>query len=162
MSSAKVARNRVVSITYSVTDEAGEVLEQVDIPVSYLHGGPAGLYEPIEEALEGCAVGDSIAVPLSPAEGFGERDPSLTFTDAIENVPPQFRKLGAEAEFRNEAGETVKMVVTHIDEGSITLDGNHPFAGKTVTFRVTVQEIRAATAQELRSGEVEQPSQTVH
>lgn len=153
MASDVVARDRVISLTYSVTDEVGETVEQIDIPVHYLHGGRAGLFEKIEKALEGHQVGDSVSVELSPEEGFGSWDPTMTFSDAIENVPPQYRTLGAKAEFENGEGETMTMVVTHVDNGTVTLDGNHPFAGKTVTFHVKIENIRAATPEEIRNGE---------
>lgn len=155
MTAQRVARNKVVSVTYSVCDPQGNVLEQVDIPVDYLHGGRVGLFEKIEVALEGCAVGDEVEATLSPEEGFGYPDPDKVFSDAIENVPPEFRKLGAQAEFHNDQGEKLTMVVTHVDAGTVTLDGNHPFAGKDVTFRVKVAAIRDATPLEVAQGEAQ-------
>lgn len=153
MTANVVTRGRVVTLTYSITDELGNTVEQIDVPVSYLHGGETGLFPKIERALEGHGVGDSVSVELSPEEGFGSWDPSMTFSDMIENVPPEYRVLGAKAEFVNDEHETITMVVTHVDNGTVTLDGNHPFAGKTVTFHVKVESIREATAEELRTGE---------
>lgn len=152
MSEPIVEANKVVTITYSIVDESGEVLEQSDLPVDYLHGSDSGLFEKVEQALEGKRVGDSVEVTLPPAEAFGEWNPDLTYSDKIENVPPEYRKLGAEAEFRNDKGESITMVVTHADSGTITLDGNHPFAGKTVTFHVKVGGVREATDDEIRNG----------
>lgn len=157
MSEEKVARGKVVSVSYTIRDQANDnLLEAVEIPVDYLHGGRAGLYEKIEKALEGRGVGERVEVTLAPEDAFGEADPSLSFTDRIENVPPEFRQLGAQAEFTNESGESVTMVVTHIDAGTITLDGNHPLAGKNLIFSVEVVAIRPATPQELMMGEVAQ------
>lgn len=143
----------MVKLTYSITDELGNVVEQIDVPISYLHGGAAGLFPKIEQALEGRGIGDAVTVELSPEEGFGSWDPAMTFSDLIENVPPEYRQVGAKAEFVNDEQETITMVVTHVDNGTVTLDGNHPFAGKTVTFHVKVEEIRPATPEELRTGE---------
>lgn len=154
MSEQKVEDNKVVSVTYVIVDEAGTVLEQYDMPISYVHGPHSNMYPKVAQALEGARVGDETEVTLSPAEGFGERDPSLTFSDALENVPPEYRHLGAEATFQNEQGETVTMTVVKIENGKIELDGNHPFAGKTVTFKLRVKEIRDATEAEIGSGEV--------
>lgn len=152
-----VTRGKVVSVTYTIRDQADDnLLEAVEIPVDYLHGAREGLYEKIEAALEGKRVGDSVEVLLLPEDAFGPRDPSLTFTDVIENVPPEFRRLGAQAEFENEDGEKATMTVTHIDAGTITLDGNHPLAGKNLIFAVRVAAIRDATLQELMAGEVAQ------
>ncbi len=157
-----VGANKVVTVTYSIVDQSGQVLEQSDLPVDYLHGSENGLFEKIEEALEGKQAGDAVEVILSPAEAFGEWNADLTFSDKIENVPPEYRKMGAEAEFRNEAGESITMVVTHIDSGTITLDGNHPFAGKTVTFHVKVQGVREPSADEMAQGVNPNKRPTMH
>jgi FKBP-type peptidyl-prolyl cis-trans isomerase SlyD len=152
MGGLSVARDKVVYITYQITDTAGGVLEQIDIPVGYVHGGRSDLFPQIERKLEGLAVGESVKVTLSPDEAFGQPNPALTFTDAIENVPPEFRRVGAEATFQNERGETRTMTVTRVADGQVTLDGNHPLAGKTITFHVTVADIRDATPAEIASG----------
>lgn len=153
MSDQRIRRNKVVQFTYSISDDQGNVVEQVDLPVNYVHGASnMGLIERVERALEGSRVGDVVEVEVPPAEGFGEHDPELTFTDAIENVPPQFRQVGMQVEMMNEAGETKTFVVTHIEDGRLTVDGNHPLAGKTARFRVTILAIRDATTDEIRNG----------
>jgi FKBP-type peptidyl-prolyl cis-trans isomerase SlyD len=161
MSEQKVEENKVVSLTYVILDETGAVLEQYDLPISYVHGNNSNMYPKVAEALEGAKVGDEIEVILSPAEGFGERDPSLTFSDDIDNVPPEYRQLGAEATFQNEQGESITMTVVKMENGKIMLDGNHPFAGKTVIFKLRVMEIRDATEAEVGSGEVAQTANPV-
>ncbi len=158
----RITRDKVVTVSYRVEDESGEVLERIDLPVSYVHGRNSGLVEKVEKALEGKTAGDEAAVMLTPADGFGEWNPEMTFSDAIENVPPQYRELGAEAEFLNDEGETLKMVVTHVDNGTVTLDGNHPFAGKNITFYVKVLEVRDATADEIANGVQQMPGSTLH
>ena len=162
MAEPTIATNKVVTVTYSIRDESGEVLEQSDLPIDYLHGSENGLFLKVEKALEGKGIGDAVEVMLTPEEGFGEKDPSLTYSDKIENVPPEYRKLGAEAEFHNEAGGSIKMVVTHVDNGTITLDGNHPFAGKSLTFHVKVVGVREPTAEELKQGVNPQQRPTMH
>jgi len=159
---SQITKDKVVTVTYRVEDDKGEVIEQIDLPVNYVHGRDSGLLPKVEQELEGKTVGDEITVPLSPAEGFGEWHPDMTFSDAIENVPPQYRQLGAEAEFVNDQGETLKMVVTHLDNGTITLDGNHPFAGKNITFYVKVLNVRDATADEIANGVEQMPGSTLH
>lgn len=153
-----IGKDKVVTVTYRIATEDGETLEQVDTPVSYLHGRDSGLFEKVEAALEGKAVGDRVSATLSAEEGFGAWDPQKTFSDAIENVPPEYRKLGAIAEFVNEAGESLQMTVSHVDAGTVTLDGNHPLAGKTIVFHVRVVDVRNATADEIRNGVQQMPS----
>jgi FKBP-type peptidyl-prolyl cis-trans isomerase SlyD len=148
-----VSRNKVVSVTYEIFDGRGELFERSDLPVSYVHGAKESpMFAKIERALEGRDVGDSIEVELPPNEGFGDHRPELTFSDDVDNVPPQFRRLGAEVTFQNEKGEELNMVVTRIEAGRLTLDGNHPLAGQTVRFRVKVAGVRDATPEEIAQG----------
>jgi FKBP-type peptidyl-prolyl cis-trans isomerase SlyD len=91
-------------------------------------------------------------VTLNPEEGFGAHDNSLTFTDKLENVPAEFHNIGAEVEFKNDKGESKIFRVTEINNNELTVDGNHPLAGKTITYNVTVKEVRMATTDELTHG----------
>lgn len=153
MTDQRIRRNTVVQFTYTISDEDGNVVEQVDLPVQYVHGaGDMGLIERVERALEGARVGDKVEAQVPPVEGFGEIDPSLSFVDDEENVPPQFRKVGMKVEMANDAGETKEFTITKIEDGKVTIDGNHPFAGKTAKFLVTVLSIRDATPDEIKNG----------
>lgn len=152
MSEAVVQKGKVVQITYSILDQEGQVLEQMDLPVSYVHGAQGPLIEKIEQSLEGRGIGERVRVTLSPQEGFGPHRPELTYTDDVDNVPPQYRHLGAEVMFENDRGETMTMRVSRIDGGRLTVDGNHPLAGKTLTFVVHIVSLRDATLDELATG----------
>lgn len=152
MSAPTVNKHKVIAITYSILDETGVILEQSDIPVYYVHGGPNQMFPDVEDALDGCALGESVEVVLPPEKAFGEHDPSLLFTDDIDNVPPQFRKVGAEVQMQNDRGETRSFFVSKIEDSRLTVDGNHPFAGKTLTYAVTVADIRDATDEEKAQG----------
>ena len=162
MNNERIARGKVVTITYEIRDEADDTVERSDLPVSYIQGSDRAPYERVEKALEGKITGDCVTVILPPEEGFGPHREDLTFSDAVDNVPPEYRRIGAEAMFQNEAGETITMTVTRIADGQITLDGNHPLAGKTVTFIVTVQGVRAATPEELAKGEPLEAGPSLH
>jgi FKBP-type peptidyl-prolyl cis-trans isomerase SlyD len=152
MSDKIVTKHKVVSITYRILNEQGELVEQSDIPIDYVHGTDNDMFAKVEQALEGKTVGDTVEVELPPDDGFGHGDPSLTFTDDIENVPAEFRHVGATPMFQNENGEVTEFVVRKVENGKLTVDGNHPFAGKTMTFKVGVVGIRDATENELTSG----------
>jgi FKBP-type peptidyl-prolyl cis-trans isomerase SlyD len=147
-----VAAGKVVSITYVMRNARDDILEARDLPVSYLHGGEGELFPQIEQALEGCRVGERVAVTLTPEESFGAHDPTLTFTDDLANVPEGIRYVGAEFEMENAQGESRAFVVTRIEDGSVTVDCNHPLAGQTLRFAVTVAAIRDATPEEMRMG----------
>ena len=147
-----VTQNTLVYITYSILDARGMVVEQHDIPVGYVQGANSGILPAIEAAVAGHKVGDRVEITLSPEEGYGLRDESLVFQDDIENVPPQFRRIGAEVMFENEAGETKVFYVTAIEDGKVTVDGNPSLAGQSVTCLVNVMDIRDATPEEIRNG----------
>ncbi|MGW8310049.1 MAG: FKBP-type peptidyl-prolyl cis-trans isomerase [Thiogranum sp.] len=152
MSIPVVSKHKVVAVTYSILDESGAILEQSDIPVYYVHGGPNDMFPDVEEALDGCELGESVEVVLPPASAFGEHDASLTFVDDIDKVPAQFRRIGAEVQMQNESGEVRSFFVSNIENGKLTVDGNHPFAGKTLTYALTVADIRDATEEEKQKG----------
>ena len=143
-----VSNNKVVYITYTILDQAGNVFEQSDVPMGYVHGVEGPLFEKIEQALDGSLIGDRVEVLLTPDDGFGPHREDLTFTDDIENVPEQYRHIGAEVSFKSEKGEVMDFIVTHMGDGKLTIDANHPLAGQTVTFVVTVTGIREATQEE--------------
>ena len=159
MSDQRVAKNKHVLFSYTIVDaDAGDVLEQLEIPMGYIHGGEQRMFEKVEKAIEGAAIGDEIEVTLSPAEAFGEADPELIFTDSMENVPPQFHRVGAEVEFQNEQGETKSFTVTKIEDGLLTIDGNSPLIGKNLSFKVTIHDVRDASVKEIKTGKPSMPS----
>ncbi len=150
--SDKITNNKFVALTYTITDEDENTLERIDMPIHYIQGIKSQVIEKIEIALDGHTVGDLVHVTLTPEEGFGAHQEELTFSDELDNVPPQFHSIGAEVEFQNDHGESKIFRVTHIDDNKLTVDGNHPFAGKTITYNITVREVRDATASELQNG----------
>lgn len=148
----KVANQKVVTFTYIILDDKGSVQEQSDIPMAYVHGVDDRVIPRVAAAMEGKKVGDQVEVEVPPEDGFGLRDETLIFRDKLENVPPEYHRVGAEAMFQNDAGETKAMLVTKIENGEIEIDGNHPFAGKTMTFKLVIKDIRDASQEEAGTG----------
>jgi FKBP-type peptidyl-prolyl cis-trans isomerase SlyD len=149
MSEQAITDGKYVSLTYSISDDSGDVLEQTDLPVGYIHGGRMELIGGLDEAIAGKRAGDKVEIQVSPEQGFGDHDPDLTFTDDIANVPPQFRQVGAEVPMQNESGEVKTFYVTHIKNHRLTIDGNHPLAGKHLRVHVTIHEVRDATVEDI-------------
>lgn len=147
-----IRKGKVVYMTYSVLDEQGRVMGQQDLPTGYVHGAGSGLFEEIERALEGHRPGDRVEATLTPEAAFGPHDPNLVIVEDLQNVPPPFRHLGAEAEFQNEKGEVLTFRVVKIEAGKVTLDGNHPLAGQRATCVVDIVSVRDATPEEMASG----------
>lgn len=147
-----IKNDKVVTITYSILNSQHAVVEQHDMPVSYLHGGQLSLLPSIENALAGHQVGDRVEILLAPEEALGLRDESLVLVDDIDNVPPEYRYVGAIVEFYNDAGKSKPFYVTKIENGKLTMDGNPPLAGQSVTWIVNVIDIRDARPEEIRQG----------
>ena len=149
----EIAKDCVVSIDYTLTNAAGQLLDKShhDEPLSYLHGAD-NIIPGLEQALEGKAVGDSLEVTLPPADAYGERDDSMrqeVSRDQFEDIDDL--EVGARFRTPSDAGDVIVTVV-EINEATVTIDGNHELAGETLNFSVTVTDIRAATKEELEHG----------
>jgi FKBP-type peptidyl-prolyl cis-trans isomerase SlyD len=159
-----VKKNKHVLFSYSIADaDSGEVLEQMELPIPYIHGGPQRMFDKVEDAIEGARADDLLEVRLTPEESFGKPDPELIFTDSAENVPTQFHRIGAEVDFQNDSGETKSFVVTRVSEKEITIDGNSPLVGKNLIFRVKIHAVRDASDSEIKTGMPDDgPNQALH
>jgi FKBP-type peptidyl-prolyl cis-trans isomerase SlyD len=153
-----VGQDSVVTIHYTLRDDAGKVLDSSEPqePISYLHGH-GNLVPGLERELTGKSVGDKLNVKLSPAEGYGERDEQL-----VQQVPRRALQginniaVGMRLHARTQHGTTV-VTVTQVAGDMVTLDGNHPLAGQSLNFEVEIADIRPATAEELSHGHVHGP-----
>jgi FKBP-type peptidyl-prolyl cis-trans isomerase SlyD len=141
-----ITNGKFVSLTYVIADVDGNILEQNDIPVSYVYGGEMELLGGVDRVLRGKQVGERVEIDVSAVDaGFGDHDPNLTFTDDIDNVPPEFRQLGAEVQMQNDQGDVKSFFVTKMENGKLTVDGNHPLAGKALKLTIDIKEIRDST-----------------
>lgn len=149
----KIEKDKVVSIDYTLTDAESEVIDSSEggAPLAYLHGN-GNLVPGLEKALEGKTTGDSVQVSIPPEEGYGLRDerkmgevPRSAFA-GVPDVQP-----GMQFQARGPNGTELVTVVA-VGNDTVVVDGNHPLAGETLNFDVTVRDVRDATAQELEHG----------
>jgi FKBP-type peptidyl-prolyl cis-trans isomerase SlyD len=150
-----ITHDQVVSIHYTLRDDAGEIIDSSPAgePLAYLHGHGT-LVPGLERELAGKSVGDKLQLTLSPADGYGEYDPKL-----VQQVPRRALKgiatLRVGMQLQAQSGHGVHAVtVSRIAGDLVTLDGNHPLAGKKLHFEVEVAGVRAATEVELSHGHV--------
>jgi len=157
-----VADGKLVELTYKVIDvKTKGVLTEVEYPIGYVHGLNEILAPQVTAEIEGKLPGDVIEVPIDCNKVFGPRDESLVFTDAIENVPEEYRELGMSILMENDQGQSKTFIVTRLDDKSITVDGNNPLCGREVVFRLNILTVRDATEEELEfGGPVNEPSIT--
>lgn len=150
----KIAKDTVVSLSYELHDANGVLLEKTDAPVSYLHGGYDGIFPAVEEALHGMDAGTAFSVTMSPDEAFGEYDHDLVRVEP-RGLFPENVQVGMQFEGGAEDGEDedyLLYTVVDVSDDEVTVDGNHPLAGKTLNFAGIVTGVRAATPDELAHG----------
>ncbi|MBX3601624.1 MAG: hypothetical protein KF863_13445 [Rubrivivax sp.] len=144
---------KFVELTYQVTDrKSGHVLTRVEFPLGYVHGHNEILAPSVHAELEGRTAGEVIEVEIDGQQIFGPRDESLVFTDDIENVPEEYRQVGTSILMENDRGQTRSFLVTHLDDETLTVDGNNPLSGRVVVFKLEVLSVRDATGEEIRAG----------
>jgi len=148
-----IRSGKFVELTYQVTDrKTGHVLTRVEFPLGYVHGHNEILAPAVHMQLEGKAAGDVIEVTIDGNDIFGPRDESLVFSDRIDNVPEEYRRVGTSILMENDRGETRSFVVTHLDDDTLTVDGNNPLCGRVVVFALEILSVRDATEEEMRAG----------
>jgi FKBP-type peptidyl-prolyl cis-trans isomerase SlyD len=153
--SATIAEKKIVSIHYTLKNDAGDTLDTSAEaePLAYLHG--AGNIVPgLERALDGKAVGDKVSAVVAPVDGYGERAgpgpqpvPKAAFEGA--DVQPGMAVVAEDQE-----GNQMPLWIVAVEDDRVMVDNNHPLAGETLHFDVEVMEIRDATEQELAHGHV--------
>ncbi|MDP3617014.1 MAG: peptidylprolyl isomerase, partial [Rhodoferax sp.] len=122
-------------------------------PMVYLHGGYDTIFPKVEAALEGQTPGYQITLVLAPQDAFGERDESLLQTIPKTQFPPGV-KVGGQLRSLAADGQARMFNVLKIKGDTVMLDGNHPMAGKSLRFALTVAAVRAATEEEMAHGHV--------
>ena len=148
-----ITTNKFVELTYRIIDQTnGEVIEQVEEPLGYVQGDNTLLFNQVTKELEGKSVGDEVEILLKAEDAFGPKLEELIFTDDINNVPLEYRFIGAAVTMQNDKGGTKDFIVSSIEDGKLTIDGNHPLAGKDIIFYVEVLSVRDATADEIIEG----------
>ena len=151
--SETIQDGKFVELTYKVTDKkSGHILTMVEFPLGYVHGRNEILAPFVHKELEGKSAGDVIEVPIDGNQIFGPRDESLVFTDSLENVPEEYRKVGTAILMENENGQTRSFIVTRMDDKTLTVDGNNPLCGREVVFTLEILTVRDATDEETRAG----------
>ncbi len=158
-----IKNNVVVTFHYRLTKDGGELIEDSfeGEPLVYIHG-KGNLIVGMEHALEGKKAGDEFSVKISAEEGYGERHTGL-----VQTVPrsafAEIKGIEQGMRFRaaTEQGE-VPVVVISVTDDEVIVDGNHPLAGSTLDFKVLVQDVREANAEEIEHGHVHGPSGHQH
>lgn len=149
----KISKKTVVNLNYKMFNAEGNLIDQNEKPIAYLHGGYDSIFPQVELALEDRAVGDTVTVNMKASEAFGEIDPSLIREEDVGLFPNDIA-VGMLFETHDSDGTSFPFRITKIDAGKVTVNGNHPLAGMALRFEATVLEVRAATSEEIEHGHV--------
>ncbi|WP_257450055.1 FKBP-type peptidyl-prolyl cis-trans isomerase [Archangium lipolyticum] len=155
----EIAKDSVVSIEYRLHLGDGKTIDESDEgdPLVYLHGHEQ-IVPGLEKALAGKKVGDSLKVQVTPEEGYGEYDPDGVEEVPREDFPPDMElEAGGIVSATDDEGDDVDFLVKEVRPNTVVVDFNHPLAGKTLHFEVTVREVRKATEEELEHGHAHGP-----
>jgi FKBP-type peptidyl-prolyl cis-trans isomerase SlyD len=158
-----IEKNRVVRLDYTLRDELGAVLDSSSGrgPLSYLHG-KGNIIPGLEQALAGKSAGDKLDVTVPPDQGYGARDERLVQIVARAKFG-EVAGLAPGMQVRANGPQGPRLVtVVRVDRDFVTVDGNHPLAGRTLHFSVQVTEVRKATHEEITHGHVHGPGGHQH
>ena len=148
-----IAPGKFVVLDYTLRDEDGDEIQRSDDeevgPLTYVHG-----YSPIlpglHKGLEGLNQGDKKQVKVPPEEGYGPADEDAIFeVDRSELPNPEGVKFGDEIVAEDDDGNEFAMHVVEVHDDVVVVDTNHPLAGHTLVWDVTVREVRDATQHEI-------------
>lgn len=159
----QISEQKIVTLEYILTDNTGTILDATDgrEAFAYLHGA-RNIIPGLEAALEGRSAGEKLQVTIPPEEAYGERQEGLIQSiprDRFEGV--ETLEIGMQFHAGTPQGPQV-VTVTAIEGDEVTIDANHPLAGTTLNFDVTITDIRDATEEELSHGHVHGPGGHAH
>ncbi len=152
-----MSKDQVITMFYELKDaNTGEILEsnmQEGGQISFITGH-GHIIEKLEEEVSKLKSVDKATINIKAAEGCGEYN-----KDAIQSLPKeQFAGIdlheGMELFGQNEDGSSVRVIVKEIKDDEVTVDFNHPYAGKDLLFNVEILEVRDATEDEKATGMV--------
>jgi FKBP-type peptidyl-prolyl cis-trans isomerase 2 len=143
-----VQNGHQVSLEYTLTDEDGKEIEsnKGKKPFSYAHGQKQ-IIRGLEKGLEGMRVGEQKTITIKAEDAYGPVNPDAFKEIPSDNFPPENLKVGAGVIVRNTQGKRFRVRVREVKEKTVVLDFNHPLAGKTLTFDVTILSIKPVQKQ---------------
>jgi FKBP-type peptidyl-prolyl cis-trans isomerase SlyD len=152
----QVAENLVVSMAYSLSvdgkpidaTEAGETLQFIQ--------GYGSIISGLEQAIQGMGLGETRQITVPAGEAYGAYDPEQIVPIPLSEFPAELDlEAGLELEMKDKDGDVVYARILSIGKSRVKMDFNHPLAGKDLDFKVTIKELRPATAKERKQGFVD-------
>jgi len=140
---AKIREGSQVALEYTLSDEAGTVIEsnKGKQPMSYIHG-KSQIIPGLEKELSGMKVGEEKKIQIKPEDGYGPVNPDAFQEVPKDKLPPEALKVGTMLMAQGPRGQGIPVRVHEIKDTTVIMDFNHPMAGKTLSFDVKISEIK--------------------
>ena len=140
---AQVKKGDRVKFNYSLTLKDGKVFEsnmgQAPLEITV---GKGKAIKGLENGLIGMSPGQTKTLVVKPADGYGAKDPAFVWTVPAGELPAgTAAAAGTEVGFARADGSRVEGKITRIDGDQVTVDGNHPLAGRNLTFEIKLASI---------------------
>lgn len=142
MAGKKIEKGSRVRVHYTGKLADGSVFDssRQGEPLEFTQG-EASIIPGFEAAVEGHVAGDNITVTIPPDQGYGDSDPDLVFAVARSNVPSHIPlEVGTPLQLANEEGQ-MDVTIVEVGPEEVTLDANHPLAGKELSFEIEILEV---------------------
>ena len=149
-----MAQNRVIKMYYELKDaKNGEILESNfnANPIAFL-SGKNQILQKLEDEVLNLGEGESKIIKILPQDGVGEYDENAVQTLPKEQFAGIDLQIGMELFGEGEDGSVARVIVKEITDESVSVDFNHPYAGKELEFNVKILENREATEDEILMG----------
>ena len=140
---SEVKSGDTVSIHYKGSLEDGTVFDSSEgrDPLQF-EVGSGQIIPGLDEALPGMSEGESKTVTVEPENAYGEVNPNAVQSVPRDTVPDEIPlEVGTPLQVQTQDGRTVPVTVSGLTDDTVTLDANHPLAGKTLTFEIEVVKI---------------------
>lgn len=146
MNDLVISENTRVTLNFALSLEDGSLvdsnLEQAAVTFSV---GDGSLLPGFERALFGLKAGDEAEFTIPPEQGFGQpNEHNIQVVKRDQFEPDITLEVGMMFSFADAAGGELPGVVTDFDESEVTVDFNHPLAGRTLGFHVVIHDVEAA------------------
>lgn len=154
-----IEANKVVTMNFTLTDEFGNVLDSTEHGGVFTYISGTGMVLPkLEEAVNSMIIGTKKQIKLEAADAYGNYNQDAVQIVGKENFPSDFvLEVGMEYMASNPDGMQMPFIITNVEEETVTIDFNHPLAGKTLNFDLELLDVRDATPEELAHGHVHGP-----
>ncbi len=150
-----IVKDKVVYFHYTLNGENGEVYESSkdSHPMTYLHGH-GNILPALEVELEGKSEGDQMQVTLTPEQAYGVRNEESMQRIPIKHLANKKNlRKGMAVKVNTEKGMR-DVTIIKVGKFNVDVDTNHPLAGLTLTFDLSIETVRDALPEELSHGHV--------